>query len=464
MFLVRIDTQWGATGTTYDRPGFNALLEGIKRKRFDTVIVKDLSRLGRNFLKSSYYIEEFFPDNNIRFISINDNYDSFKSEDGEMLIAISNYLNGYYAKECRKKKYNYLESVVHKESFSSTGGSYGYIIENKVISVDPYASRIVRKIFKMKIEGCTRSQTAKYLTKRKFLTPFEYKKSRTGKEYVLKPWNGGMVYDILNNPIYTGDSHNLRRILVDGRIKRIPIDKRVLVKNTHTPIISKKTYALAHKDDALFTSQRGKYPFDKLNKFFIDEKVHCITGQKQKHPKFQCGRLCIYYREFYRSKTVNYYFTAKYAHEKLYAMALEVVHEIKLDPDTFFKKQFSLYKSSIFYPHNKSLYIKERNELHEKVQAIFEKSVTKRNGPQDFLIEVEDVNKRIRELDEIILKLSEEEYLKKDYERKLRGYISRISLVDESIDKLELVKAVFKSCVVIKKTIKDVTFIPNLNI
>ena len=112
MFLVRIDTQWGATGTTYDRPGFNALLEGIKRKRFDTVIVKDLSRLGRNFLKSSYYIEEFFPDNNIRFISINDNYDSFKSEDGKMLIAISNYLNGYYAKECRKKKYNYLESVV----------------------------------------------------------------------------------------------------------------------------------------------------------------------------------------------------------------------------------------------------------------------------------------------------------------------------------------------------------------
>ena len=106
--------------------------------------------------------------------------------------------------------------------------------------------------------------------------------------------NGGMVYDILNNPIYTGDSHNLRRILVDGRIKRIPIDKRVLVKNTHTPIISKKTYALAHKDDALFTSQRGKYPFDKLNKFFIDEKGHCITGQKQKHPKFQCGRLCIY--------------------------------------------------------------------------------------------------------------------------------------------------------------------------
>ena len=91
----------------------------------------------------------------------NDNYDSFKSEDGEMLIAISNYLNGYYAKECRKKKYNYLESVVHKESFSSTGGSYGYIIENKVISVDPYASRIVKKNFKMKIEGCTRSQTAK---------------------------------------------------------------------------------------------------------------------------------------------------------------------------------------------------------------------------------------------------------------------------------------------------------------
>ena len=129
MFLVRIDTQWGATGTTYDRPGFNALLEEIKRKRFDTVIVKDLSRLGRNFLKSSYYIEEFFPDNNIRFISINDNYDSFKSEDGEMLIAISNYLNGYYAKECRKKKYNYLESVVHKESFSSTGGFYGYIGE-----------------------------------------------------------------------------------------------------------------------------------------------------------------------------------------------------------------------------------------------------------------------------------------------------------------------------------------------
>ena len=68
------------------------------------------------------------------------------------------------------------------------------------------------------------------------------------------------------------------------------------------------------------------------------------------------------------------------------------------------------------------------------------------------------MNKRIRELDEIILKLSEEEYLKKDYERKLRGYISRISLVDESIDKLELVKAVFKSCVVVKKLLKTLFY------
>ena len=96
----------------------------------------------------------------------NDDYDSFISQDGEMLIAISNYLNGYYAKECRKKQIIRYESASTKiPFFANSTGCYGYFVNKKQVTIDPYAARIVRKIFKMRIEGISHKRIADYLNK-----------------------------------------------------------------------------------------------------------------------------------------------------------------------------------------------------------------------------------------------------------------------------------------------------------
>ena len=249
-YAIRIDD--GFSGSTFERPGFQKMIEDVKACRTDCIIVKDLSRFGRNYLDAGEYIEKIFPFLGVRFIAVNDNYDSLgerKSSD-DLIIPFKNLINEAYCRDISMKIRSQLEIKRKNGQFLGSFAAFGYLKDeqdkNKLV-VDQYAADIVRDIFKWKLEGISPQDIADALNKLGVLSPMEYKRS-LGMKYTTSfktsakaAWSAGTVIRILKNPIYTG-------VLIQGKEttpsykvhKRIAKDKSewTVIEDSHEAIIS----------------------------------------------------------------------------------------------------------------------------------------------------------------------------------------------------------------------------------
>ena len=249
-YAIRIDD--GFSGSTFERPGFQKMIEDVKAGRTDCIVVKDLSRFGRNYLDAGEYIEKIFPFLGVRFIAVNDNYDSLgerKSSD-DLIIPFKNLINEAYCRDISMKIRSQLEIKRKNGQFLGSFAAFGYLKDeqdkNKLV-VDQYAADIVRDIFKWKLEGISPQDIADALNKLGVLSPMEYKRS-LGMKYTTSfktsakaAWSAGTVIRILKNPIYTG-------VLIQGKEttpsykvhKRIAKDKSewTVIEDSHEAIIS----------------------------------------------------------------------------------------------------------------------------------------------------------------------------------------------------------------------------------
>ena len=178
--LVSIKIDDGYSGGNFERPAFKELMEEVKSKKVDCIIVKDFSRFGRNFIEVGKYIEEIFPFLEVRFISINDGYDSINNNSEQSLIVpFKNLINDAYLRDISIKIRTQLDSKRKNGEFIGSFAPYGYLKDpknkNKLI-IDDYASKIVQEIFEMKLEGYTHTKIAEKLNNRGVLSPMEYKK------------------------------------------------------------------------------------------------------------------------------------------------------------------------------------------------------------------------------------------------------------------------------------------------
>ena len=249
-YAIRIDD--GFSGSTFERPGFQKMIEDVKAGRTDCIIVKDLSRFGRNYLDAGEYIEKIFPFLGVRFIAVNDNYDSLgeKKSSDDLIIPFKNLINEAYCRDISMKNRSQLEIKRKNGQFLGSFAAFGYLKDeqdkNKLV-VDQYAADIVRDIFKWKLEGISPQDIAGALNKLGVLSPMEYKRS-LGMKYTTSfktsakaAWSAGTVIRILKNPIYTG-------VLIQGKEttpsykvhKRIAKDKSewTVIENSHEAIIS----------------------------------------------------------------------------------------------------------------------------------------------------------------------------------------------------------------------------------
>ena len=249
-YAIRIDD--GFSGSTFERPGFQKMIEDVKAGRTDCIIVKDLSRFGRNYLDAGEYIEKIFPFLGVRFIAVNDNYDSLgeKKSSDDLIIPFKNLINEAYCRDISMKIRSQLEIKRKNGQFLGSFAAFGYLKDeqdkNKLV-VDQYAADIVRDIFKWKLEGISPQDIAGALNKLGILSPMEYKRS-LGMKYTTSfktsakaAWSAGTVIRILKNPIYTG-------VLIQGKEttpsykvhKRIAKDKSewTVIENSHEAIIS----------------------------------------------------------------------------------------------------------------------------------------------------------------------------------------------------------------------------------
>nr|WP_317359406.1 recombinase family protein [uncultured Tyzzerella sp.] len=255
--LVSIKIDDGYSGGNFERPAFKELMEEVKSKKVDCIIVKDFSRFGRNFIEVGKYIEEIFPFLEVRFISINDGYDSINNNSEQSLIVpFKNLINDAYLRDISIKIRTQLDSKRKNGEFIGSFAPYGYLKDpknkNKLI-IDDYASKIVQEIFEMKLEGYTHTKIAEKLNNRGVLSPMEYKKhiglnfKNSVKSKKASLWSHKTIIDILKSKAYIGVLEQAKFTSLNYRVKKLvknPEEKWLICEDTHQPIIDKQTFEI----------------------------------------------------------------------------------------------------------------------------------------------------------------------------------------------------------------------------
>lgn len=242
----------GFSGTNFERPSFKKMMEDIDAGLVNTVIVKDLSRLGRNYIEIGKCIENVFLKQNIRFISVCDNIDSYKNIKSleDISFPLKNLINESYCRDISKKVTSTFEIMKKEGKYIGALPPFGYVKENKHhLIIDTASATVVKMIFDLCESGIGNTLIAKELNNRCILTPSEYnykilKLTPTGKK-VSKEWTASMVGKILDNRVYCGDlvqnkTHSIS-YKVQKRVKNSE-EQYIIVENTHQPIIEKERF------------------------------------------------------------------------------------------------------------------------------------------------------------------------------------------------------------------------------
>ena len=216
----------GVSGTTFDRIGFNQMLQDIQNKKINMVLTKDTSRLGRDHIEFGYYVEKYFPEHNVRYVAVCDNIDTFYNNN-DMLLFKSAY-NDMYVKDISNKIRASLNIKKKNGEFVGAYAPYGYKkdqLDKHKLVIDTYASEIVKRIYQMFASGLSITKIASILTEEKILIPSIYKNMKRGlKSSHFGTWNQRNITDILTNPTYIGH-------LTQGRNKKINYKSK---KRIHT--------------------------------------------------------------------------------------------------------------------------------------------------------------------------------------------------------------------------------------
>ena len=257
----------GFTGSNFNRPAFQEMMADVKAGKINCIVVKDLSRFGRDHLEAGEYIEKIFPFLGVRFIAINDHYDSLHGnpESDELLIPFKNLINEAYCRDTSIKIRSQLEIKRKRGDFIGSFAVFGYRKDpedhHKLVA-DEYAADVVRDIFRWKLDGISVLDIADRLSASGIPTPLDYKRSqgmryntpfRTKAESV---WDAKMVLRILQNPVYTGTLEQGRVTTPSYKVKRLvkkPREEWAVVEGRHEAIIDPVDYEIIQKVLALDT-------------------------------------------------------------------------------------------------------------------------------------------------------------------------------------------------------------------
>lgn len=272
----------GFSGSNFDRPEFRRMIKDIEDGRVNCVVVKDLSRFGRDYIETGRYLEKIFPSLDVRFIALTDHYDSLSADTGErhIVLPVKNFINDSYCRDISTKVKSQLTVKRKAGECLSAFAVYGYRKspedKNKLV-IDDYAAEIVRKIFEWKIEGCTAFAIAQKLNTLSVLSPKEYKKS-IGLRYEGgfsggsgSLWSSTSVKRILTDEIYLGHLLQGKTERINYKVKKSiekPKEEWIRAENAHAPVISQDDFLivqnLLRSDGRMIPEKRTMNPFTGL--------------------------------------------------------------------------------------------------------------------------------------------------------------------------------------------------------
>ncbi len=326
--LVKEYVDDGFSGTDFERPGFKSLLEDINNKKINCVIVKDLSRLGRDHVMTGYYIETFFPENNIRFISILESFDSFKNQASNDSSTFIIACNDYYSKQNSIKIRNVLNEKRKSGKFVGSLPCYGYMRDPEDkghLIPNPETAPIVKKIFKWRADGIGPTEIANRLNKAHVVTPSGYKKTNYSSRLIDRDnWNISTVKKILINRIYTGDlvQHTQTKVNYKSK-KKITLDEKlwIVVENTHEPLVDKETFDYVNnlrkrntRNYEIKTDREKRLLEGKLFCKECGNRLTVLYRKKQDYWSVNCNR---YSRDPVRGRCYSHFYPYNYLEEQV---------------------------------------------------------------------------------------------------------------------------------------------------
>ena len=264
----------GRTGTNFERPEFERLMSDIREGRIDCIVVKDLSRFGRNYLETGNYLERIFPFLNVRFVAINDNFDTLTAErDAEgYIVPLKNIFNGAYSRDISRKSGSALATKQRNGEFIGSWAPYGYqksAVDNHKLEPNSETAPIVQMIFQWRASGVSYLQIARKLNEMGIPSPSRYHYQRgevKAERYANAVWHVPVIKVILSSEVYLGHMVQGRsyNILSAGkRMCKRPKSEWVVVPNTHEPIIDEETFSIvkeiAEKCRAVHQERVGRF-------------------------------------------------------------------------------------------------------------------------------------------------------------------------------------------------------------
>ena len=426
--LIKEYVDDGYSGTDFERPGFQKLIEDIKNKKINCVIVKDLSRLGRDHVMTGYYMESYFPENNIRFISILESFDSFKNQASNDSSTFIIACNDYYSKQNSIKIRNVLNEKRKNGKFVGSLPCFGYMRDPEDkghLIPNPETAPIVKQIFEWRKNGIGPSRIATMLNEKGYPTPSGYKKTNYSSRLINRDkWNISSIKKILSNRIYTGDmiQHTQTKVNYKSK-KKITLDQSMwmIVENTHEPLVDKDTFEYISK--LIKQNTKDVQPKNRREKRLLEGKLFCK----------ECGnRLSVLYRKNHDYWTVN---CNRYARDPIREQCSS-----HFFPYNYLEDQIM---ESFTKDVSRQLEELDFEELNKKVQIEVQKQTRNLdNNINNLLIEKEKITKRLTALyedryNEVITADTYKE-LAKPFEEKLQ-------LINQSIDEEQIRKYEVKS-------------------
>lgn len=368
----------GYSGVNFNRPSFKRMIRDMEDKKFNMIIVKDLSRFGRDYIESGRYLQKIFPEKNIRFISINDSYDSKEANtsDTHLILPIRNFINDSYCRDISTKVKSSQKTKREKGEFIGAFSPFGYKKDPKDkhrLVVDNKAKIIVKRIFSMKIQGYSSQAIANYLNKIGTPTPSKHRENNgievVGFVPMENKWQSKMINRILTNRVYIGNLEQGKVTKLNYKSdKTIQVAKSdwVVIENAHTPIISKNEFNIANnlvlrdmftRDEKptllsgmLFCADCGSQMIKRTVKYKGRETVHYICGTHSRNN--ECSRHGI--REDYILERVKYLISNflsinKILYEKLRKIDFKSINlDIEFDYLVSEKKKYETLRQSLF--------------------------------------------------------------------------------------------------------------------
>ncbi len=296
--IAEVYTDNGTTGRTFEREAFQRMLADVDAGKINCIVVKDLSRLGRNTIDTGYYIEKYFPLHGVRFIAVNDQFDSEDSENSgnHLIVPLKNMINEAYAADISKKVRAQQNQAMRDGAFVGARPPYGYRKDPDNchrLLVNEDTAPVVRQIFQWTLEGVALNVIVKRLNERGIMTPGYYHASCGLFSYDNKlagsgKWQTWTVGKILADEVYTGDMVQGKHTNVGHKQVPTKPEDWIVVRNTHEPLVSREVFA---KVQAV-REQKGKTRAAKIpyTENILRGRVFCgCCGKNLHRQRHQCG-------------------------------------------------------------------------------------------------------------------------------------------------------------------------------